>query len=149
VRALAQRSANAAREIKSLISSSAVQVSSGVTLVDRTGEALERIIGRVAEIDGLMSDIDRSAQEQASGLAEVNTAVNQMDQTTQQNAAMVEESTAAVHSLRNEAKSLAGWVSNFQLSATSHTSSRVAQDQARIARAFSRPRSSRESGNNF
>ena len=142
VRALAQRSADAAREIKSLISSSAAQVSSGVTLVDRTGEALERIIGRVAEIDALMTDIDRSAQEQAAGLAEVNTAVNQMDQTTQQNAAMVEESTAAVHSLRNEAVSLAGWVSNFRLAGHSQSRSRVAEEQARIARAFARPRNS-------
>ena len=142
VRALAQRSADAAREIKSLISSSAVQVSSGVNLVDRTGEALERIIGRVAEIDALVTDIDRSAQEQAAGLAEVNTAVNQMDQTTQQNAAMVEESTAAVHSLRNEANSLAGRVSGFQLGTHSQSRSRVAEEQARIARAFSRPRSS-------
>jgi methyl-accepting chemotaxis protein len=142
VRALAQRSADAARQIKALITSSAGQVSSGVTLVDKTGEALERIIGRVAEIDRLMTEIDRSAQEQASGLAEVNTAVNQMDLTTQQNAAMVEEATAAVHSLRSEATSLTGWVSNFRLASDLRPTTRVAETQARIARAFAPSRGS-------
>lgn len=136
VRALALRSANAAREIRDLIRSSAIQVGSGVTLVDKTGEALERIISRIAEIDALMTDIDRSAQEQAAGLAEVNTAVNQMDQTIQQNAAMVEEATAAVHSLKSEATSLSGWVSTFDLQDDARPRSRVAADQERIARAF-------------
>ena len=99
VRALAQRSAEAAKEIKTLISASTTQVGSGVKLVGQTGEALQRIVDRVAEIDGLVSEIAASAQEQATGLAQVNTAVNQMDQVTQQNAAMVEQSTAASHSL--------------------------------------------------
>gem|GEM_PF-4403459 len=149
VRALAMRSANAAKEIKSLIECSAIQVGSGVTLVDKTGEALERIIGRVAEIDKLVGDIDRSAQEQAAGLAEVNTAVNQMDQTTQQNAAMVEEATAAVHSLRNEAKSLSSCVSGFRMAEGRPAVSKVAADQDRIARAFARQPHSSRSGNNF
>ncbi|WP_367118000.1 methyl-accepting chemotaxis protein [Brevundimonas sp.] len=115
VRALAQRSAEAAKEIKTLISASTNQVASGVQLVGQTGEALQRIVGRVAEIDSLVSEIAASAQEQATGLQQVNTAVNQMDQVTQQNAAMVEESTAASHSLSQEAESLANSVSRFRI----------------------------------
>ena len=117
VRALAQRSAEAAKEIKALISASTRQVNTGVNLVGQTGEALQRIVGRVAEIDGLVSEIAASAQEQAVGLAQVNTAVNQMDQVTQQNAAMVEESTAASHSLSQEAMGLAESVARFNLGA--------------------------------
>jgi methyl-accepting chemotaxis protein len=115
VRALAQRSAEAAKEIKVLISSSTQQVGQGVHLVGETGEALQRIVGRVAEIDSLVGEIAASAQEQATGLAEVNGAVNQMDQVTQQNAAMVEESTAASHALANEAEALAGSVARFKI----------------------------------
>ena len=115
VRALAQRSAEAAKEIKGLITASTTQVGSGVSLVGQTGEALSRIVGRVAEIDGLVSEISASAQEQATGLQEVNTAVNQMDQVTQQNAAMVEQSTAASHSLSQEADSLAASIARFRV----------------------------------
>ncbi|WP_298163527.1 PAS domain-containing methyl-accepting chemotaxis protein [Brevundimonas sp.] len=115
VRALAQRSAEAAKEIKTLISASTSQVNAGVALVGQTGEALQRIVSRVAEIDGLVSEIAASAQEQATGLQQVNTAVNQMDQVTQQNAAMVEQSTAASHSLSQEAEALANSVSRFEI----------------------------------
>ena len=115
VRALAQRSAEAAKEIKALISTSTAQVSSGVQLVAQTGEALQRIVGRVAEIDGLVTEIAASAQEQAVGLAEVNTAVNQMDQMTQQNAAMVEQSTAASHGMSSEAQNLAASAARFRV----------------------------------
>ena len=119
VRALAQRSADAAKEIKVLISASTTQVNTGVSLVGQTGEALQRIVSRVAEIDGLVSEIAASAQEQATGLQQVNTAVNQMDQVTQQNAAMVEQSTAASHSLSQEAESLAGSVARFKIGSPS------------------------------
>ncbi len=115
VRALAQRSADAAKEIKTLITASGRQVEQGVTLVGQTGQALGRIVAEVAEIDGLMSEISASAQEQATGLQQVNTAVNQMDQVTQQNAAMVEESTAASHSLAQEADVLAASVARFKV----------------------------------
>ena len=125
VRALAQRSAEAAKEIKTLISASSQQVGAGVNLVGQTGEALQRIVSRVAEIDGLVSEISASAQEQATGLQQVNTAVNQMDQVTQQNAAMVEESTAASHSLSQEADTLAASVARFR---TGHA---AASDAAR------------------
>ncbi len=97
VRALAQRSAEAAKEIKGLISASASQVAQGVDLVGATGKALGRIVTQVAEIDTVVSGIAGSAQEQATALHQVNTALNQMDQVTQQNAAMVEETTAAAH----------------------------------------------------
>ena len=100
-----------------LISASTSQVNSGVSLVGQTGEALQRIVSRVAEIDGLVSEIAASAQEQATGLQQVNTAVNQMDQVTQQNAAMVEQSTAASHSLSQEAETLAGSVARFRIGA--------------------------------
>jgi len=115
VRALAQRSADAAKEIKTLISLSSRQVDTGVELVGQTGDALQRIVGRVAEIDGLVSEIAASAHEQAVGLQQVNTAINHMDQVTQQNAAMVEETTAASHALRQQAESLSGSVGRFQL----------------------------------
>ncbi|MBR7617947.1 HAMP domain-containing protein [Phenylobacterium sp. 20VBR1] len=114
VRALAQRSAEAAKEIKTLIAASSSQVERGVRLVGETGEALTAIVSRVTEIDGLISEIALSSQEQATGLAEVNTAVNQMDQVTQQNAAMVEQATAAASSLRSEADDLNRLVARFQ-----------------------------------
>lgn len=116
VRALAQRSAEAAKEIKSLISASTHQVKNGVSLVGQTGEALTAIVGRVLEINGLMAEITASAQEQSTALSEINTAVNQMDQATQQNAAMVEQSTAASHSLTQETQQLAQLVQRFKLS---------------------------------
>jgi len=114
VRALAQRSAEAAKEIKALITASSDQVGVGVDLVAATGKALERIVTQVAEINGIVAEIAASAQEQATGLQQVNTAVNHMDQVTQQNAAMVEESTAASHALANEAKELAVLVAQFR-----------------------------------
>ncbi len=115
VRALAQRSAEAAKEIKTLISASAQQVGSGVKLVGETGEALVRIVSQVTEINNVVGEIANAAQEQATGLAEVNTAINQMDQVTQQNAAMVEQSTAASHALAQETEDLARLTSRFQL----------------------------------
>ncbi len=115
VRALAQRSAEAAKEIKGLIASSSEQVGQGVKLVGQTGEALKRIVAEVAEIDALVSEIAASSHEQATGMAQVNSAVNQMDQVTQQNAAMVEQSTAASHSLAQEATALAALVGRFDI----------------------------------
>jgi methyl-accepting chemotaxis protein len=115
VRALAQRSAEAAKEIKTLISSSTQQVSQGVSLVGQTGEALQRIVLKVGEIDALVTEIAASAAEQATGLNEVNTAVNQMDQVTQQNAAMVEQSTAATHSLKGETGELVRLIGRFRV----------------------------------
>jgi methyl-accepting chemotaxis protein len=116
VRALAQRSADAAKEIKTLISTSTQQVGQGVSMVGQTGEALQAIVSKVGEIDSLVSEIAASGAEQATGLNQVNAAVNQMDQTVQQNAAMVEQSTAASHSLKGEAGNLMQMISRFQVS---------------------------------
>ncbi len=115
VRALAQRSAEAAREIKTLISTSGQHVGRGVDLVGQTGQTLLRIIDKVAGVNALVSEIAASAREQSTALAEVNTAVNQMDQVTQQNAAMVEETTAASHALAQQAESLSALIGRFQL----------------------------------
>ena len=115
VRALAQRSADAAKEIKTLIAESGAQVNAGVELVGQTGETLTRIVDEVLRVHSLVNDIARSSEEQAVGLRQVNTAVNHMDQVTQQNAAMVEQTTAATHSLRSEALDLAGRVGEFRL----------------------------------
>ncbi|MBO9710140.1 MAG: HAMP domain-containing protein [Caulobacter sp.] len=117
VRALAQRSAEAAKEIKTLISTSTEQVGAGVSLVGQTGEALQRIVDQVASIDSLVNEISASATEQSTGLHEVNTAVNQMDQVVQQNAAMVEQATAATHSLKGEAGELSSLVGRFKVGA--------------------------------
>ena len=114
VRALAQRSSEAAKEIKGHISASSQHVETGVELVGEAGKALQKIVIKVNEISGLVSEIAASAQEQSTALAEVNTAINQMDQVTQQNAAMVEQSTAASHSLTQEAEELISLVSRFQ-----------------------------------
>ena len=115
VRALAQRSAEAAKEIKALISASSAQVEQGVSLVDQTSQALERIVTKVSEINAIVADIAASAQEQATGLEQVNTAVNQMDQVTQQNAAMVEESTAASQALAKETDGLSRLIAGFEV----------------------------------
>ncbi len=115
VRALAQRSAGAAKEIKTLISASATQVNQGVKLVGETGKSLERMMAQVTEINAVVGEIAAGAREQATGLAEVNTAINQMDQMTQQNAAMVEQSTAATHTLSQETLQLSGLIGQFQL----------------------------------
>lgn len=115
VRALAQRSADAAKDVKARITASAEQVEAGVKLVSATGTALHGIIGRVGEISGIVSDIAGSAERQAIGLQEVNTAIAEMDGVTQQNAAMVEEATAATRALASEAEELAQEVTRFRL----------------------------------
>jgi methyl-accepting chemotaxis protein len=117
VRALAQRSAGAAKEIKTLIAGSTQQVARGVELVGEAGRALSRIAGRVTEMNGVIRDIASSAEEQSTGLSEVNTAVNQMDQMTQQNAAMVEQTSAASEALLHEGGELARLISRFKVGA--------------------------------
>jgi len=115
VRSLAQRCASSAREIKELISTSGDQVEAGVSLVGAAGEALARMIGRIDEINHLMTDIASAAGEQSRGIAEVNTAVSQMDQITQQNAAMVEETSAETQRLKDEALDLAAKLERFRI----------------------------------
>lgn len=145
VRALAQRSAEAAKQIKALISASSAQVAAGVERVDETGKALEQITARVVEIDERVGQIASSAHEQANGLNEINTAVSAMDRFTQQNAAMVEEATAAAHSLRGEMDELTRLMTKFRfadagipgMKAPSHP---VLAAQSRLAAALSRGR---------
>ncbi len=115
VRALAQRSAEAAKEIKALISDSAGQVDVGVKLVAETGRSLERIMTQVTEINAVVGDIAAGAQEQSTALQETNSAIEQMNLVTQQNAAMVEESTAAGHSLSEESSKLSQLVGQFRV----------------------------------
>ncbi|WP_343698303.1 methyl-accepting chemotaxis protein [Caulobacter sp.] len=130
VRALAQRSAEAAKEIKALITASTDQVDAGVDLVGKTGEALARIVAQVSRINGLVGEIAASAQEQATGLEQVNSAVSQMDQSTQQNAAMVEESTAASHALAREADDLSRLMGQFDVGRAATLSPRPAAKPA-------------------
>ena len=120
VRALAQRSSDAAQEIKHLIVESTEQVGEGVRLVGRTGEELDKIVSRVGTISGHVSGIATGAEEQSTTLNEINTGVSQLDQVTQHNAAMVEETTAASQVLRNDAAQLARVVAVFKTNSAQH-----------------------------
>ena len=148
VRALAQRSAEAARDIKDLITTSADQVGEGVSLVGEAGTMLGRIVSRVGEISALISSISESTETQAAGLQQVNSSVSDMDQMTQQNAAMVEQSTAAARSLATEAEDLNQLIARFKLAGgdTSHSSQR-ARPSAHTATAPTRRPAARASGN--
>jgi methyl-accepting chemotaxis protein len=113
VRALAQRSAEAAKDIKALIAVSSAQVRDGVRLVADTGEALDRIVAKVGEIATQVHAITTAANDQADGLSRVNNTISDMGRSTEQNAAMVEQSTAAARSLASEASDLAELVGGF------------------------------------
>ena len=115
VRALAQRSSDAAMEIKTLIGDSSKQVERGVDLVGRTGEALHKIVEEVSQISGLISEIAQGAKEQSAGLGDINNGMVELDQVTQQNAAMVEQATAASHMLKANAQDLVKMVTYFNL----------------------------------
>jgi len=115
VRALAQRSSDAATEIKTLIGDSTQQVERGVDLVGKAGGALSNIVQRVTDISQQISGIAEGASEQSTGLNEINTGVSQLDHVTQQNAAMVEQATAAAQLLSTDATKLSGLVSRFTI----------------------------------
>ncbi len=115
VRALAQRSADAAGEIKGLISESSQHVASGVSLVGQTGTELENIISSVNSISDNVTSIARGTEEQAVTLSEINTGIGQLDQVTQHNAAMVEEATGASQTLANDAKELSRYLGKFDV----------------------------------
>ncbi|MBY6242043.1 globin-coupled sensor protein [Methylosinus sp. Sm6] len=140
VRALAQRSAEAAKEIKGLISASTSQVENGVLLVTRTGEALEQIVAQIGDVSQVVTEIAAGSKEQATGLSEVNRAVSQLDGMTQQNATMVEETTAASHSLSHEAEELAGLISHFKIDAAGRDVRPGAAEARRPAPAQTAPR---------
>jgi methyl-accepting chemotaxis protein len=114
VRALAQRSADAAREIKALIHASSAQVGSGVALVGQTGEALRRIVGKVGDVDALICEIASSVQQQAVGLAQVNVAVGQFSQAAQRNAAKIEQTQSVSQALCADSAALAERIDQFR-----------------------------------
>ncbi|OLP43140.1 HAMP domain-containing methyl-accepting chemotaxis protein [Rhizobium oryziradicis] len=120
VRELAQRSAGAAKDIKSLITKSGDEVAAGVRLVTATGDALNRIRDHVVDINAQVHEIANAAKEQAYKLQEVNSAVGQMDQVTQRNAAMVEETTASTNRLADDAANLARLIGHFKLEQASN-----------------------------
>ncbi|MCA6969521.1 HAMP domain-containing protein [Pectobacterium carotovorum] len=140
VRALAQRSATAAKEIKELIDDSFKKVQDGMGLVEETGVTMNSLVANVQGVTGLISEIAQASREQSDGINQINLAVGQIDTTTQQNAALVEESAAAALSLQDQANSLARTVSVFNLGASykSATLNRKAETPALAA-----PKSSR------
>ncbi len=117
VRSLAQRSAEAAREIKGLIGESVSRVEQGTALVDRAGQTMQEIVSAIGRVSDIVSEISSASAEQSSGVSQVSQAVTQMDQTTQQNAALVEQSAAAAESLRQQAQQLVQAVAVFRVGA--------------------------------
>ncbi|WP_435870094.1 methyl-accepting chemotaxis protein [Eleftheria terrae] len=123
VRTLAQRSAQAAKEIKGLITASTEKVDSGARLVQTAGTTMSEIVASVQRVSDIIGEVTAAAAEQSLGIGQVNTAVNQLDQMTQQNAALVEESAAAAESLKDQAHKLSGVVSAFRLAAQEEAAS--------------------------
>jgi methyl-accepting chemotaxis protein len=119
VRSLAQRSAQAAREIKALIADSVDKVEDGARLVNEAGQTMEDVVSNFQKLSALVTDIAEASQEQSGGIEQVTQAVGQMDEVTQQNAALVEEAAAAAESLEEQARSLVRSVATFRLSARS------------------------------
>jgi methyl-accepting chemotaxis protein len=115
VRALAQRSAGAAKEIKDLINTSVHSVETGSRLVDEAGSTMDEIMDAIRQVSGILGDIARASAEQGNGIAEVSTAVHEMDGITQQNAALVEQAAAAAESLKEQAQALLQAVGIFTL----------------------------------
>jgi methyl-accepting chemotaxis protein len=115
VRNLAQRSAAAAKEIKSLIGDSVEKVQAGSTLVDTAGTTMQEIVASIRQVNELIAEIAAASQEQSSGIGQINTAVSQMEQVVQQNASLVEEATSSTESMREEAQALLRMVSRFKL----------------------------------
>lgn len=130
VRELAQRSAKAAKEIKALISTSSAQVSEGVTLVGRTGEALRGIVGAIGDITQLIAEIDNSTREQSGSVKEINDAISHMDRMTQQNAGMVEETAGASRQLSDQAEHMTRLIGQFKLESTTVRSTSVQRHRA-------------------
>jgi methyl-accepting chemotaxis protein len=115
VRNLAQRSAAAAKEIKSLIGDSVDKVDAGSKLVDTAGDTMKEIVGSVTKVSDLIAEIAAASREQSSGIEQVNTAVSQMEHVVQQNASLVEEATAATESMKGQADALLQMVARFEL----------------------------------
>ncbi|MDT7836597.1 methyl-accepting chemotaxis protein [Aquabacterium sp. OR-4] len=144
VRSLAQRSAEAAREIKGLIGASVEKVESGSRLVQDAGSTMSEIVSSVSRVTDIIGEISAASTEQSSGIGLVNGAIGSLDQMTQQNAALVEESAAAAESLREQAKRLAEVVSTFKVNAGSQAAGAVAHRPApSVARAPAAPTAAR------
>jgi methyl-accepting chemotaxis protein len=115
VRTLAQRSANAAKDIKGLISDSVKKIENGNTLVGKSGDTMKEIVISIKRVNDIMAEIAAASAEQSKGIEEVSNAVSQMDEMTQQNAALVEEAAAAAESLQSEANQLTQRVAMFRV----------------------------------
>jgi methyl-accepting chemotaxis protein len=126
VRNLAQRSAAAAKEIKTLISDSVDKVQVGTDLVDKAGQTMGEVVSSVKRVTDIMAEISAASAEQSAGIEQVNQAITQMDDVTQQNAALVEEAAAAAESLEEQAQELSKLVSTFRLGNSSGNSQRAA-----------------------
>ena len=133
VRTLAQRSANAAKEIKGLIETSVDKVADGSALVNQAGATMGEIVASVQRVTDIMAEISAASQEQSAGIEQVNQTITQMDETTQQNAALVEEASAAARSMEEQAQALAEAVSTFQLDGSSQVARLVQERVTRIA----------------
>jgi methyl-accepting chemotaxis protein len=118
VRALAGRSAEAAKEIKSLIGDSVARVQAGVQQVEQAGHTMTEVVGSIQRVTDIMGEISAASREQSQGVGQVGEAVTQMDQATQQNAALVEEMSAAASSLNQQARDLVQAVAVFRTGAT-------------------------------
>ena len=133
VRALAQRSSEAAREISDMIAASETEIRQGVDLVGKTGVALDRILDSVRDISAQVMVIATSSEEQAIGLGEINNAVNQLDTATQQNAAMFEETSAATTVLNAKTRDLVAAIRRFEFDGTAAPAARAAQTASEVA----------------
>ncbi len=143
VRALAQRSSEAAKQIKGLINTSSEHVGAGVKYVGESGSALKHIVEQVVQINTLVGEMAQASEQQATGIEEVNSAVGQMDQVTQQNAAMVEQSTAASRNLATETQNLTRLVSFFHVAESAVQQHEVVQKPSRPAAQTVRPAANR------
>jgi len=133
VRSLAQRSAEAAREIKQLITASGEQVQRGSRQVDGAGETMQQVVDAITKVDRIVNEISAASSAQARQVSDVGEAVSQMDQTTQQNAALVEQSAAAAASLREQAQQLVDAVAFFRLHDTANPERAMAELEGRLA----------------
>ena len=140
VRNLAQRSAGAAKEIKSLIGDSVDKVDAGSKLVDEAGQTMDLIVTSIKQVADIMGEITAATQEQSNGIEEVNQAITQMDEMTQQNAALVEQAAAAAESMQEQAQKLAAAVSIFKLNGDGQKAPRLAARAARPVVAAPAPR---------
>jgi methyl-accepting chemotaxis protein len=134
VRNLAQRAADAAGEIKRLISESVERIADGSSQVAKAGHTMEEIVSSIQKVNQIMSDIASASQEQSSGISQVNTTIGQMDDVTQQNAALVEQATASAESLEEQAQALSRAVANFKVDNNSNVAgsvSRVSNDYSK------------------